>query len=305
MVFALVWLVMVGLSGCSRHQEPPSARRKPIEGTISIYATSYPLKYFAERIGGTHVDVHLPVPDNEDPAYWTPNPETIVQYQQANLILLNGAGYAQWVKMASLPQAKVCNTSASFVKELIALDGAVTHSHGPEGEHTHGGTAYTTWLDPMLAIKHAAAIRDSLKQLQPKNAGVFQDKFEALKSDLEALDQEIRAMIGDAADRPVILSHPVYQYFVRRYGLNAKSLHWEPDEPPTETMLRELESLLAEHPSEWMIWEGEPLEPTKTRLAELGVGSVVFRPCGNVPPTADYLGEQRKNLARLAKVFSK
>ena len=65
------------------------------DGPLNVYVVNYPLKYFAERIGGPHVRVTLPVPAGEDPVYWTPTIAEITAYQQADLILLNGAGYAK------------------------------------------------------------------------------------------------------------------------------------------------------------------------------------------------------------------
>ena len=296
---------MLGPSGCSNTQDAsPEKQGVTIEGAISVYVVNYPLKYFAERIGGPHVEVYFPAPADEDPAYWMPDAETISKYQQADLILLNGAGYEKWVDSASLPKSKLCNTSAAFVKDYIALEDALTHSHGPEGKHAHGGTAFTTWLDPMLAAQQADAVRASLAELQPENADAFQQNFDVLKNDLEALDKEIADTVGEASDRPVVFSHPVYQYFAKRYGLNARSVHWEPDEPPTHAMWAELKSLLAELPAKWMIWEGDPLAQTVAKLAELGVDSVTFAPCSNVPAEGDYLGVQRKNLANLARVYS-
>jgi hypothetical protein len=53
-----------------------------------------------------------------------------------------------------------------------------------------------------------------------------------------------------------------------------------------------------------MIWEGAPQEQTGKKLAELGVLSATFAPCGNVPTEGDYLGVQCKNLGDLAKVYS-
>jgi zinc transport system substrate-binding protein len=181
---------------------------------------NYPLKYLAERIGGEHVEVHLPVPADEDPAYWMPDSETISRYQPADLILLNGAGYEQWMQSASLPKSKLCNTSATFAEGYIALEDALTHSHGPEGEHAHGATAFTTWVDPTLAVKQADAVRASLAELQPENSDAFQKNFDVLKGDLEALDEQIADTVRKTSDRPVVFSHPVYQYFARRYGLN-------------------------------------------------------------------------------------
>ena len=66
---------------------------------LKIYVVNYPLQYFAERIGGDKVDVFFPAPSDVDPAFWTPGREVVRQYQQADLILLNGADYAKLVDL--------------------------------------------------------------------------------------------------------------------------------------------------------------------------------------------------------------
>ena len=170
--FAIIILgmtFMLGQSGCSNTKEASTEKQDiTTEETISVYVVNYPLKYFANRIGGPYVAVHFPAPVDEDPAYWMPDAETISKYQQADLILLNGAGYESWMDSASLPKSKFCNTSTAFAEDYIALEGAPTHSHGPEGKHAHGETAFTVWLDPTLAVKQADAVRASLARLQPR-----------------------------------------------------------------------------------------------------------------------------------------
>jgi zinc transport system substrate-binding protein len=44
---------------------------------LVIYTVNYPLKYFAERIGGEHAEVVFPAPAGVDPAYWMPERKTI------------------------------------------------------------------------------------------------------------------------------------------------------------------------------------------------------------------------------------
>ena len=75
-------------------------------GPLTVYTVNYPLEYFASRIGGEHVKARYPGPADEDPAFWKPDAQTIGSYQQADLILLNGAGYAKWLSRASLPRAR-------------------------------------------------------------------------------------------------------------------------------------------------------------------------------------------------------
>jgi zinc transport system substrate-binding protein len=215
----------------------------------------------------------------------------------ADLILLNGAGYARWVERASLPQARLVDTSAAFRDRLIAQDAALTHIHGPEGAHTHADLAFTTWLDPELATLQAQAIAQAFAGARPEHADAFGAGLAGLESALGELDRQLSETARLIDETPLLFSHPIYQYFVRRYGLNARSLHWEPDEDPDEKAWRNLEELLAEHPARWMIWEAPPAEATVRRLEELGVRSIVYSPCANAPEQGDFLGVMRRNAA--------
>jgi zinc transport system substrate-binding protein len=299
--FLAALLATTLLLGCGEGKPRGAAPEPGSEqtGRLSVYVVNYPLQYFAERIGGDAVDVVFPAPADEDPAYWSPDPDVIAAYQGADLILLNGAGYAAWVKRASLPQTRLVDTSAGFPDQLIPLEEGVTHSHGPEGAHTHTGKAFTTWLDPGLATLQAQAVRDAFIKQRPDREEEFQRGFEALKADLGELDQRLTTAAEAIGDAPLLFSHPVYQYLIRRYELNGRSVHWEPDDPPTEAMWRKLEELVADHPAKWMVWEGEPADPTVKQLGAMGLGSIVYTPCGSTPDKGDFLSVMRENAARL------
>jgi len=304
----LHWIVaatlVAALAGCSKGSEGEAPAGSGSTSMPVVYSVNYPLFYFAKRIGGAAFEVVFPTPTGVDPAYWKPGPEEVAAYQAADLILLNGAAYARWVPMVSLPASKLRSTADGFQDRWIPLEHAVTHSHGPGGEHAHGDTAFTTWLDPTLAVQQAAAVRDALVELKPGERARLDAAFEALASDLGALDEALQAAVARAPQQPVVFSHPVYQYLERRYGIRGRSVHWEPDEAPEPPAWRDLEKLRASHPVGWMIWEGEPQGETLDRLAELGIQSAVFDPCGSRPEDGDYLAVMRKNAEELARVFS-
>ncbi|MHC4590846.1 MAG: metal ABC transporter substrate-binding protein [Planctomycetota bacterium] len=239
-----------------------------------------------------------------DPAFWEPDAGTIEMYQEADLILLNGAGYAAWTEMASLPLSKLVNTSEGFSDQYLVREDAVTHAHGPEGEHEHRAMAFTTWLDPTLAVEQARAIHDAFCARWPALTAGFDGGFEELRQDLEALDNDISRVVSGKGDRPLVVSHPVYQYLTRRYGLNVVSVHWEPDEMPQDGMWTELDEILVDHPARFMIWEGQPLEESVERLEALGLRCVVLSPCGDVPLSGDYMSTMRANIAALERVFA-
>ena len=108
------------LSGAIGLQPVSIARGEKAE-KLTVYTVNYPLKYFAERIAGVHATVVFPAPAGGDPAYWLPDGKTISNYQQADLILLNGARYAKWIDMYSSPEfAEVAEWCRELVDEAAA-----------------------------------------------------------------------------------------------------------------------------------------------------------------------------------------
>jgi len=297
-------VLSVALVGCGVESAPHAKTRADDgDGRLVVAAVNYPLAYLAERIGGDAVDVVFPAPANVDPAYWQPQAEDIARFQEADLILLNGAGYAGWTRYATLPLSRLVDTSEAFADRLVKLANLVTHSHGPEGDHSHGATAFTTWLDPRLATLQAAAVRDALVARRPEAADAFQAAFAELEADLSQLDVRLAAAVAQAPQRAVIFSHPVYDYLAQRYGIAGASLHWEPDQEPTVEQWKELEQLAAEHGARWLVWEGEPLAATVEGLNARGVKSAVFDPCGNRPDQGDLLVVMSANAEAFERVF--
>ena len=272
---------------------------------LTVYVVNYPLKYFAERIAGEHATVILPAPAGKDPAFWMPDAKTIADYQRADLILLNGANYAKWINKVALPHFRLVDTSANFKDRYIKISNVVTHTHGPAGEHAHAGVAFTTWLDFDLAAQQARAIASPLGHKRPALSDTFESNYSALEKDLAKLDREIKQIVAKNPELPLLASHPVYDYLSRRYGLNIKSVHWEPDQVPSRNQWGELQVVLKGHPARWMIWEGEPLPATVEMLKSNGIRSVVFNPGANAPEQGDFLTVMRENVENLRAVFSK
>ena len=286
------------LAGCRKAPEPDA--RTDVERPATVYTVNYPLAYFAERMAPEGVEVHLPAPPGVDPAYWRPSVELIGRYQQAGVILLNGAGYARWAESASLPKSRSVVTSAGCRDTFLPSGERLRHQHGPEGEHAHADSAFTTWLDPTLARCQARKVRDALVSLSPPDEGAIDERAEALERELRALGHELSAATRDWGSRPLLASHPVYQYLADAYQLDVHSLHFEPGEPLGQDELRALDALRAEHPATLMLWEAAPRASTEAALRERGIRVVVYEPCAQAPPQGDFMSVMRANAARLA-----
>ena len=265
-----------------------------------VVAVNNPLAFFAGYLlEDSGVTVELLVPADSDPALWQPSIDDILSMQQANLILLNGAGYSPWLARVSLPAERLVVTGKNFRDEWITIQGKVTHSHGPGGEHAHAGHAFTTWLDYQLAAVQASNTAAALAKRWPEQAGQIGTRLATLLEALNALDDGYQQLAPTLGQRQLIYSHPVYQYFERRYSLEGLSLHWEPSQMPAES---EWQALAAQSgPDTLMIWEAEPSAEIASRLADLGIAWRVLDPGANRGHN-DWLSLQRANLEGLQTI---
>lgn len=266
---------------------------------FTVYTVNYPLTYFAERIGGAFINVVFPAPPDIDPAFWSPDTETTREYQVADLILLNGAGYEKWAQKVSLPVMRTVDTSRAFRKDLIFIESTITHSHGPGGDHSHGGTAFTTWLDFSQAAQQAESIFKALARKIPSQKAELSKNYGSLQRDLLSLDKRMLDLSMNRPDIQLLGSHPIYQYLARRYSLHVKMVMWEPDEDPGEQDWEHLKTLLQSYHAEWMIWEGEPLPASRKQLEGMEIKSTVFSPCFSRPQHGDFLSVMRQNVTNM------
>ncbi len=273
------------------------SNRQEKEDTKPIVAVvNYPLFSFAERIGRDKIEVYFPEIDG-DPAYWRPDEASLEKFQNADLILLNGADYEKWTEAVSLPASTQVNTSKSFTDRLIEIKGEV-HSHGPEGEHSHTGYAFTTWLDMKNAALHAEAVKEAFSDLMPEEQDFFNTNYLKLLDELNKLDSQLAEIARATDDLELFASHPVYQYLAKGYNISIISYHWEPDQMPFEESWQEFEHELDHHSARAMLWEDKPLPEIREKLEGMGVKVIVFNPAGN-RNELDFISLMAKNVDNL------
>ncbi len=263
-----------------------------------VQSTNYPLHYFAERLATESFALHYLVDSEVDPAFWKPAKPTITAFQKADVILKNGADYEKWMQRVSLKSSTQVDTARGFSESFIQVEGK-EHQHGDGALHSHAGTAFTTWIDFAQAAQQAEAIAARFKKVRPEDAPVIEQHLAGLLTDLSELDGRMKAFGKAWGDKPLVASHPIYQYFARAYGLQIASIEWEPEMKIEPGDLANLEAILAKHPAKWMIWEDEPSAANIAAIDGLGVKSVVFAPCANRPDEGDWLSVMKANVARM------
>ncbi len=303
-------VIAVSLAGCSRTGSKSITVTLPQTGTANVYTSFYPTTYFAQRIAGDAATVTCPVPDDADAIFWMPGDAEIAAYQAADLIVLNGAEFEKWADKVTLPESKVVRTADGFKDSWIEFSTQSTHSHGPEGDHTHQGLDGHTWLDPNLAIEQATAIERALTRIRPDQADAFTAGLESLILDLKELDLLLKAASKNASQVWVYASHPAYNYPAKRYGWRMVNLDLDPDVMPADATFGEIAASLKEKPAKFLVWESTPIPAIEKRVREeLGLESVTVSPAElmdaeSLASGETYLSTMKKNTEILKRVLT-
>ena len=269
------------------------------QDSVRIVTVNYPLQYFAERLAGEAAEVVFPVPADVDPSFWRPNIADISMIQSADLILLNGAGFATWIDRVSLPRSRLVNTTAGMSDSFIVTE-SITHSHGDGGEHSHEGLASYLWLDLELAIAQAEAVAAALVSRRISAENEVEKHLATLRAELQALDAQAKRNLADFGEVAIIATHPRYQYLAQRYGLNISSLEWEAGTRPNANELEALGALADQTGARILIWEAAPPAQALKETAALGLKNVVFEPMARTPSSGAFPNAFAEAVAELS-----
>lgn len=294
--------LMITLSATNFGCKSDSPSTSQVNGSPKkLVASSYMLACFAQELAPEGMEVSFPVPKDVDPGYWHPTADDIQALQQADLIVLNGSTYESWLDAVSIDESKWVDTTVGMKNELIESGEVVTHSHGPDGEHTHAGVATQLWLDPALALRQASVLETALaaRSAESQRPQITANAV-ALNKKLVAFEEFFQQQTNSCRGLAVIASHPVYQYLGRRLDWQLASVHWEPGETPSDEEFTALQELVTTSNAKLMIWEGEPTPETRERVEAMGLVIVVYDPCFQTPETGDWFTVMHENVERLA-----
>ena len=109
----------------------------------------------------------------------------------------------------------VASGTAALVRVELSKDIAGIDA---DEEFTQGNPHF--WLNPEYVTTYTTIIRDTLSQLDPAGAAVYQANATRYGATLTALDTELQTQAATIpeADRKMVTNHDAFPYFAQRYG---------------------------------------------------------------------------------------
>ena len=229
--FFLLSVVALVAAACSGGDTDTESTTNKEKDALSIYTTVYPLQYFAERIGGDHVDVSSIYPPGANEHTFEPTQKDMMALADADLFFYIGLGLEGFVEKAKTTlaneQVKLVSTADNVSEEMLHISTGHVHAEGDghdhEGEETHDEAHEHdshVWLSPVISKDLAAAIKDELIEAMPEHEEVFTENYDALVTELDALHADFKAMAEGASKKTFFVSHAAFGYIAGHYGLH-------------------------------------------------------------------------------------
>lgn len=270
---------------------------------LQVLAGFYPLEWAAERVGGDRISVEALTPPGGEPHDLELAPRDVASVEDADLLVYL-AGFQPALDEAADTAGGDHVWDAGSAADLLAGEAHDEAAEGTDDDHEDDVDDPHFWLDPVRLADVGDALADRLTELDPEGADTFTANAAALRSDLEALDAELRAGLADCAVDTLVTAHDAFGYLAERYGLEVVGISGlSPSQEPTATQLAAISRLVAER-GVTTVYTEALVDPAvaETVASEAGVRTAVLDPVEGLTdesPGEDYLEVMRANLATL------
>ena len=285
-------------------------------GQLQVAATTYPLVFFAEQLGGPEANVVRLIPPGVEPHNWEPSPRDIVAIEQSDLFVFNGAGLEPWGERVaeSLEGKSTIVVEATEGLELIEASGGDEHDdddsneHGNDDNDEHGnkGLDPHVWLSPTLAKLQVRHIANALAQADPNNRSKYERNAGKLEDRLEQLSEQFHSGLAQCRTNRFITSHAAFGYLAGEFGLEQVSIAGlSPDARPNPARMAALSELVKEMGGKYIFFETLASPALSETLAqEVGAETLALNPLEGLTPKevqagSDYFSVMQENLANL------
>lgn len=290
---------------------------KPTSNQLEIYTTVYPLQFFAEQIGGGHVNVSSVYPPGTNEHSFDPTQQDMIKLADADLFFYIGLGLEGFVTNAEKTLAnenvQLVETTAKIDHSAYDVSTSSKHDHEEhEGEdHDHGDVDPHVWLSPVLAQDLAKSVKDALVEKDSFNAETYEKNYATLLSRLKKLDLEYRTMADNVLNDTFFVSHASFGYIAGTYGLNQQSIAGlNSQDEPTQKELTKIADQAKEEDIKYILFE----QNVSSKLSEviqkdIGADSLTINNLSvltqeDIDAGNDYMSIMRDNLKTFQKALN-
>ncbi len=240
--FVFFAVLFAAFSGCDNPKPASSDEVTKLQITVSIA----PEAFFAQRIGQGRLDIQVMVPPGASPATYEPTPKQMTRLAETKLYFTAGVPFERALvsKIAKIfAHIKIVATEPAIDSHSENFHTDDSHTDNPHTDDPHTDNPYSddphTWLDPVMAKDQARIIAAALIEADPAGQAQYQQGLAELIKDLDQVNSEIADLLGPHAGKEILVFHPAYGHFTRRFGLKQLAIQIQ-GKAPSAKQLTEL-----------------------------------------------------------------
>jgi len=274
------------LSGCAKQDKP-----------LKLIVSFYILEDFTYKIVENDIPVINILKGNvEAHSYELSSQDMVLLSDNPHWIVL-GNHFEAWLDSAksNIPNASVLVSSKDIDPLMTSLNQIDPH----------------VWLSIPNSILMLEAIKNYVSELVPDKADIFQARYETVKAEFEALNQEYIDNLATRKRSVFLTKHSAFAYLANEYGLTAESvLGIEPSEEPSATRVQTIIDFINQNKIPMILAESSTNDKVVSAIAnETGIEVGVLNPIEFLndeekAASMDYLSMMRQNLEALKKALN-
>lgn len=187
---------------------PLAAQAEP----LTIVTDIPPVQSLVMQVVGDRGTVDVLLEPNADPHHFQLRPSQARSVAQSNLLVWISEDMTPWLD-------RVIQASGDTLGHLPLLHEDI-HTDTDEEEIAHHHEDPHLWLDPNEAVEMLEKIESKLVELDPEGAAIYTENTQAAVNRLFEMGSEIADSLSGVQDRPFVVTHDGYRYFVRHFGLS-------------------------------------------------------------------------------------
>ena len=190
-------VLLGGIAACGAGTASPA-------GKINVVAAENFWGSVAEQLGGTRVSVQSVVSDpNADPHEYESSANDARAFADANLVILNGAGYDDWGQ-------KLVDANPAAGREVLDV---ATGLGKKAGDNPH------FWYDPEAVVLTADRITADYKSIDSKDATYFDQMRSDLTAALQPFEDEVGGIKQKYSGVAIGSTESIFVYMAAALGL--------------------------------------------------------------------------------------
>jgi zinc transport system substrate-binding protein len=265
-------------------------------------ATIYPVAIILKEIVGNQNSVEILLSSANSPHTFEPKPSDIRKIEKAAALFYVGPNLdKEWI--SKLPAKNKIEMLALLSDEEKLFMAGDSHHHGDHDSQNSVDPHF--WTDPLLVKSMLDTIVAVLVEFAPENAEIYKKNAREFSKTLDQLNDEIMTRIYPVKGQPIILFHPSFNYFMKRYDLFlAGIIEPAPGKEPSPKFIHQTLKKMHTVKAKALFSERQSSKNSVQVLAEAaGVKAYELDPIGGIQGRENYRDLLLYNVQTFVKAF--